>query len=446
MVFQLSILLFCTVVAAAAQATPQKIFPYAYSQDDLPNGLRVVTVPTDFPNIVAVYIVVQTGSRNEVEPGHTGFAHLFEHLMFKGTEKYSQAQYNDAIKRMGGASNAFTTNDFTCFYTVFSKEDLPTVLGMEADRFQNLKYSEAEFKTETLAVLGEYNKNASNPFSKLNEALLDTAYSTHTYKHTTMGFLKDVQDMPNQYAYSQKFFNRYYRPEYVTIIVAGDVKTKAVRDLVAKYWGAWKRGDYKPDIPVEPPQDGPRTSHVAWSGPTLPLLSVAYKGPAYDDSTKDTAALDALSYLAFSENSDLYQKLVIQEQKADALYADSPSQVDPSLFQVLARVKKAEDVEYVRGQILATVQEFREKPVDGARLDAVRKHLRYELALRMDNSETVAQVIARYVALRRTPDTMNRLFEQYAGLTPQDVQQAAVKYLTENARTIVTLDGVGAAK
>jgi len=446
MVFQLSILLFCTVVAAAAQATPQKIFPYAYSQDDLPNGLRVVTVPTDFPNIVAVYIVVQTGSRNEVEPGHTGFAHLFEHLMFKGTEKYSQAQYNDAIKRMGGASNAFTTNDFTCFYTVFSKEDLPTVLAMEADRFQNLKYSEAEFKTETLAVLGEYNKNASNPFSKLNEALLDTAYSTHTYKHTTMGFLKDVQDMPNQYAYSQKFFNRYYRPEYVTIIVAGDVKTKAVRDLVAKYWGAWKRGDYKPDIPVEPPQDGPRTSHVAWSGPTLPLLSVAYKGPAYDDSTKDTAALDALSYLAFSENSDLYQKLVIQEQKADALYADSPSQVDPSLFQVLARVKKAEDVEYVRGQILATVQEFREKPVDGARLDAVRKHLRYELALRMDNSETVAQVIARYVALRRTPDTMNRLFEQYAGLTPQDVQQAAVKYLTENARTIVTLDGVGAAK
>jgi zinc protease len=433
------------MVAATAQ-TPQKIFPYAYSQDDLPNGLRVVTIPTDFPNIVAVYIVVQTGSRNEVEPGHTGFAHLFEHLMFKGTEKYSQAQYNDAIKRMGGASNAFTTSDFTCFYTVFSKEDLPTVLAMEADRFQNLKYSEAEFKTETLAVLGEYNKNASNPFQKLNEALLDTAYSTHTYKHTTMGFLKDVQDMPNQYEYSQKFFSRYYRPEYVTIIVAGDVKTKAVRDLVVKNWGAWKRGDYKPVIPVEPPQDGPRTNHVAWNGSTLPLFAIAYKGPAYDDSTKDTAALDALSYLAFSENSELYQKLIIQDQKADALFASSPNQVDPSLFQVLARVKKADDVEYVRRQILATVQEFRDKPVDGARLDAVRKHLRYELALRMDNSETVAQVVAGYVALRRTPDTMNKLFEQYASVTPQDVQQAAVKYLTENARTIVTLDAVGVAK
>lgn len=438
------LLLLSGVTIAAAQTAPQKIFPYAYSQDDLANGLRVVTVPTDFPNIVAVYIVVQTGSRNEVEPGHTGFAHLFEHLMFKGTERYPQQQYNDAIKRMGGDSNAFTTNDFTCFYTVFSKEDLPAVLAMEADRFRNLKYSEAEFKTETLAVLGEYNKNASNPFSKLNEALLDTAYVTHTYKHTTMGFLKDVQDMPNQYEYSQKFFNRYYRPEYVTVIVAGDVKAKAVRDLVTKEWSSWKRGDYKPEIPAEPVQDGPRANHVAWSGATLPLLAIAFKGPAYNDSTKDTAALDALSYLAFSENSDLYQKLIIQEQKADALYASAPNLVDPSLFQVLARIKKTEDMDYVRDQILAAIQNFREKPVDSARLDAVRKHLRYGLALRMDNSQTVAQMVAGYVALRRTPDTMNKLYEQYAALTPQDVQQAAAKYLTENARTMVTLDAEAA--
>jgi zinc protease len=442
----LSLFLCWVVVAAAAQTPPQKIFPYAYSQDDLPNGLRVVTVPTDYPNIVAVYIVVQTGSRNEVEPGHTGFAHLFEHLMFKGTEKHSQQQYNDAIKRMGGASNAFTTNDFTCFYTVFSKEDLPAVLAMEADRFQNLKYSEAEFKTETLAVLGEYNKNASSPFSRLNETLLDTAYTTHTYKHTTMGFLKDIQDMPNQYEYSQKFFSRYYRPEYVTIVVAGDVKAKAVRDLAAKEWGAWKRGDYKPEIPVEPPQDAPRTNHVDWNGPTLALLAIAYKGPAYGDSTKETAALDALSYLAFSENSELYQKLIIQEQKADALFGSSPNQVDPSLFEILARIKKPEDVDYVREQILAAVQQFREKPVDEARLDTVRKHLRYELALRMDNSDTIAQVVAGYVALRHTPDTMNKLFEQYARLTPQDVQQAAAKYLTENTRTIVTLDSAGVIK
>src|SRR4051794_40356305 len=173
--------------AFAAQGT-QKVFPYSYSQEDLPNGLRLVTVPTDFPNIVATYIVVQTGSRNEVEPGHTGFAHLFEHLMFKGTARFPQDKYNETIRDIGASSNAFTTDDFTCYHTTFSKEDLPRVLDMEADRFQNLKYNEAEFKTETLAVLGEYNKNASSPFSKLHEVLVDTAFDKSTYKHTTMGF------------------------------------------------------------------------------------------------------------------------------------------------------------------------------------------------------------------------------------------------------------------
>ncbi len=437
----LSKLMFFACAAAAMGAQPaQKIFPYAYTQDDLPNGLRVVTVPTDYPNIVAVYIVVQTGSRNEVEPGHTGFAHLFEHLMFKGTEKYSQEQYNNAIKHMGASSNAFTTDDYTCYHTVFSKEDLPALLAMEGDRFQNLKYTQSEFKTETLAVLGEYNKNASSPFIKLNEALRDAAYTTHTYKHETMGFLKDVQDMPNQFEYSLQFFQRYYRPEYTTIIVAGDVKRNQVRDLTAKSWGAWKRGDYKPEIPAEPTQDAPRSATVAWPGPTPPLLGIAFKGPAYSDSSKDTAALDALSYLAFSENSPLYQKLIIQEQKADVLVADSPGNVDPALFEILARVKKPADVEYVRDQILTTIRGLQEKPVDDARLDTVRKHLRYEMALRMDNSDTIAQIVASYVALRRTPDTMNSLFEQYAGLTAADVQKAAAKYLVDNGRTIVTLE------
>jgi zinc protease len=428
----------CATLAFSAQG-PQKIFPYATVQEDLPNGLRLVTVPTDYPNIVATFIVVQTGSRNEVEPGHTGFAHLFEHLMFKGTEKFPPAKYNEALNRIGAASNASTSDDFTVYHTTFSKEDLETVLIMEADRFQNLKYSEPEFKTETLAVLGEYNKNSSNPFRKLNEVLTDTAFDRHTYKHNAMGFLKDIQDMPNQYDYSLKFFDRYYRPEYTTIIVVGDVKPKAVRELAGKYWAAWKHGSYKPDIPPEPPQEGPRTGHVDWPQQTLPIVTIGFKGPAYTDSSKETAALDVFSMLAFSSNSDLYQKLVIQEQRADVLNANAPSSVDPSLFTISARVKKAADLAYVQEQVLATIKTFQEKPVDAARLDAARRRLRYEVALGMDNSETIAEIVSEYVALRRSPDTMNKLFEQYAGLTPEDVRQAAARYLVESHRTIVTL-------
>src|SRR5438105_4547965 len=106
-------------VACFAAQAPQKILPYPYTQEDLPNGLRLITLETGFPNVVSVYIVVQTGSRNEVEPGHTGFAHLFEHLMFKGTEKYPPDQYDGTIRRMGAISNAYTTDDYTCYYTTF---------------------------------------------------------------------------------------------------------------------------------------------------------------------------------------------------------------------------------------------------------------------------------------------------------------------------------------
>jgi zinc protease len=444
MIPKLCLLAGCAVLAFGAQ--PGKVFPYDYSQEDLPNGLRLITVPTDYANIVANYIVVRTGSRNEVEPGLTGFAHLFEHLMFRGTEKYPPEKYNQTLNRFGASSNAFTSDDLTVFHTTFSKEDLETVLAMEADRFQHLKYAEPEFKTESLAVLGEYNKNSASPFSKLNEVLHDTAYDKHTYKHTTMGFLKDIQDMPNQYAYSLKFFDRYYRPEYTTIVVVGDVKAKAVRAMVDKYWGEWKRGSYQADIPVEPPQNGPRTGHVDWPSPTLPIVAIAFKSPAYDDATKDSAALDALAYLAFSSTSDLYQKLVVHEQKVDALSGNAPDRIDPGLFGIIARVKKVEDMDYVRDRILETVKAFQEKPVDNARLDTVRKRLRYQVALSMDNSDTIAQILSSYVALKRTPETMNKLYDQYAKLTPEDVRQAAAKILVEKGRTIVTLTGPGGAK
>ncbi|MEO7649656.1 MAG: pitrilysin family protein, partial [Bryobacteraceae bacterium] len=284
--------LFMSFLAAALAAeVPRKVFPFAYSQDDLPNGLRVVTIPTEFPNIVSLYIVVQTGSRNEVEPGKSGFAHLFEHMMFRGTERFPPPKYTAEVKRIGAAQNAYTDDDLTVYHTTFSNEDLDTMLMLEADRFQHLKYSPDIFKTETLAVLGEYNKNSADPAEKLFEVLRDTAFTRHTYKHTTMGFLKDVQDMPNQFDYSLKFFDRYYRPEYTTIIVAGDISHSKVRPMVDRYWAQWKRGSYRAGIPAEPPQTEPKTAHVDWPSPTLPWLVVAHHMPAYSDSNPDWPAL-----------------------------------------------------------------------------------------------------------------------------------------------------------
>jgi len=436
--------LVCLVLTAgsiAAVSAQVKTFPFTYTQQDLPNGLRLVTIPTDSPNLVSIYVVVQTGSRNEVEAGKSGFAHLFEHMMFRGTAKYPPEKYNQVLQRAGAASNAFTSDDLTAYYTTFSKEDLPTILAMEADRFQTLKYTPEVFKTETGAVLGEYNKNSSDPEEKLDEVLHDTAFDRHTYKHTTMGFLKDVQDMPSQYDYSLKFFDRYYRPEYTTIVVAGDVDPKNVRALVDQYWGGWKRGSYHPDIPVEPAQQGARENHIDWPSPTLPLIDIAFHGPAYSDTSKEWAALDALATLAFSRNSDLYEKLVVREQKVDMLAANMAQSVDPNLWEVEARVKNASDLPYVRAQILETIKRFQDQPVAADKLDAAKNRRRYAFTMGLDNSQSVAAAVARYVALRRSPDTIDKLYSLYSQLTPADIQAAARKYLTENNRTIVTLTG-----
>jgi zinc protease len=425
---------------AAGAGASGKLFPYAYSIDDLPNGLRLVTVPTDYPNMVALYTVVRAGSRDEVEPGKSGYAHLFEHLMFRGSENYTPEQRDALLKRAGADSNASTNQDRTTYYVVFSNEDLEDVLKAEADRFQRLKYTQPAYKTESLAVLGEYNKNSSAPTQRLDEALYETAFTHHTYAHTTMGYLKDVQDMPNQYAYSLDFYKRFYRPEYVTVVIVGDVTRDRALELTTKYFGGWARGNYVPSIPAEPPQTEARTAHVDWPSPTLPWLAVAFKGPAYSDEVKDKAALDLLSEIAFGRNSDLYRRLVLEQQKVDQLNVDFGNHPDPELFTAVARIKKQEDAENVREQVLETFARFTREQVDQSKLDATRSRMRYGFALRMNSSPAIAAALAPYILLRRTPDTIDKLFALYQQITPQDIQMTAAKYFTDSHRTIVTLD------
>ena len=442
-------LLLCLPALALAQgrsrgggkkaAPPRKIFPYAYTIDDLPNGLRLVTVPTDYPNLVALYIVVSTGSRNEIEAGKSGYAHLFEHLMFRGSENYTPEQRDLILKKAGASSNAYTSDDRTVYHEVFSKEDLDAVLKLEADRFQYLKYPEANYKTETRAILGEYNKNSASPTSKLFEVLRETAFKTHTYAHTTMGYIKDIEDMPNQYQYSLDFYKRYYRPEYTTITIVGDVTRQRALSLVKQYFSNWERGSYVPDIPAEPAQDAPREATVDWPNPTLPYIVVAFRTPAYSDTDKDKIALDLLSSIAFGENSDLYQRLVIKEQKTDFISAGAEDHKDQELFAAFARVKDEKDVPYVRQQILDTFKRYTTEPVSQQDLDNTRSRFRYGFAQAMNSSEAIAGALAPYIALRRTPETINKVFALADAVTPEDIRAAARRYFTDNNRTVVTL-------
>jgi len=437
--FLLLSLVFCLPLFALAQQKSRKLFPYDYNLDDLPNGLRLVTVPTDYPNLIALYIVVATGSRNEVEPGKSGYAHLFEHLMFRGSKNFSAQARDEILKLAGADSNAYTTDDRTVYREVFSKEDLAKILELEADRFQHLQYEPDAYKTETRAVLGEYNKNSADPEEKLYEMLRATAYKRHTYSHTTMGFIEDIEDMPNQFDYSWEFYRRYYRPEYTTVVIAGDVKREQPVALVSKFFGSWKRGNYIPDIPREPNQNEPLEASVDWPSATLPLLYVAFRGPAYSDESKEHAALDLLAPIAFGENSDLYQKLVLKEQKVESLDYTFASRMDPELFFVSAKVKNEKDLGDVRQQILETFQRFAKELTTQEKLDQTRSRLRYRFALSLDSSEAIAAALAQYIALRRTPETIDKLYSLYDQITPQDIRDAASRYFVDNNRTIVML-------
>jgi zinc protease len=416
------------------------ILPYKATETTLANGLKVIVVPTGFPNIVSIQIPVQTGSRNEVEPGKSGFAHFFEHMMFRGTKRFSSDRYQEVVSRTGARQNAYTTDDYTNYHTTFAKEDLETLLDIEADRFMNLEYSEEGFKTEARAVLGEYNKNSADPLTKLIEVQRENAYTTHTYRHTTMGFVADIENMPNQFDYSRAFFDRWYRPEYTTVIVAGDVEPDAVVKLVEKYWSEWKVGGGTTiTIPPEPPHTAPVVVHVPWSSPTLPWVTVGFHAPAFSAVEKDYAALDTLLDLSFGETSDLYQRLVEREQVVDEFFPYLPSCTDPGLATIMARLKRPEDSIMVRDAICETIAKLRNEPVAEERLEDAKSHARYAFARTLDNSESIAATLARFARFERRYDTLNELFRITATLTPTDLQTAATRYLSDENMVITTL-------
>jgi zinc protease len=423
----------------ASGETKSRIFDMPYLMRELDNGLRVIIVKTDYPDIVTVQIPVQTGSRNEIEAGKSGFAHFFEHMMFRGTEKYPADIYLDILKKAGAENNAFTTDDFTNYHITFTKPDLEKMIEIEADRFQNLKYSESNFRTEALAVKGEYLKNYSNPLMKAYERTRALGFGTHPYGHTTMGFIEDIEAMPDQMAYSQEFFERWYRPEYTSVVIVGDVDPDETFRQVEKYWAGWERGTYVADIPKEPAPTGPVYEHVQWDGDTQPWLFVAFRGPAYEPTAKDMPAMDLVSSIYFSDSSDLYQKLVIEDQSVDQLNTDFSDSKDPNLLLVYARLTDQAYAADVEAAINSTFARARTELVAVGRVNETKSRLRYSFTSRLDSSGGIGSILANFVQFQRTPETINEVYRTYESLTAEDIRTYANKYFADTSRVTVSL-------
>ena len=427
--------------------------------ESLPNGLRVVLVPWASPGIVAYYSLVRVGSRDEVEAGHTGFAHFFEHMMFRGTEAHSGDEYAALLNGVGADGNAFTTSDYTCYTLVAPTAALPLVVELESDRFQHLSYAEPAFRTEAGAVRGEYQVWSSDPSQPMWEALGELAFREHTYRHTTIGYLADVEAMPGYYDYSRDFFRRFYTPDDVTVLIVGDFDADAALAVVRERYGSWRGRRARSAVPVEPePTEGGRRD-LTWTGPVSPQMYVGWRTPAFvtegrgrgaaaarSASLRDTAALQLVYLYAFAESSPLYQRLVVNERQALDLSTGLGEQSrDPGLFLVMAELTEAGSFDGVLAALQAELDAIGRGEVDAARLGTARSHLFGSMVMALETPASVAGFLAGHLAVAPDLDTVRAYLTALAEVGPEDLARVARQYLTASRRFTVTMSPGGAS-
>jgi zinc protease len=443
------LLLLLLLLGAALPATAQprdEAFPYPMKVERLPNGLTVVRVPFHSPGLVAYYSLVRVGSRNEVEPGKTGFAHFFEHMMFKGTKKHPEGERDRIVATYGFDDNAFTTDDFTLYVTYGPTAGLDALIELEADRFRNLEYSEASFRTEALTVLGEYHKNEARPELKMEERLLGTTFQQHTYRHTTLGFYEDIKAMPGAYAYSRTFFERWYTPDNTLIFIVGDFDDAAVMEQLREHYGPWDRKRAEIAIPTEPPQKEKRTVHLDWPSATLPRHVLAWHTPAGSLTTPSAAIQSVLVPYLVGPTSPLYKELVLERQLAESLGSDYYPHRDPHLFTLAATLKSEEGRAAVDAALAQAVREVASGKVDAERVKAIQSNIRYGLLMNLETSRDVADQLSWYAGIFGTPDGLSRHLQNISRVQPEQLVAFAKRYLVDSNLTVLTLTPANGGK
>jgi zinc protease len=425
------------VATGAVAAT--EIFPWPVDHRVLDNGLRVTVVPMPSEGVVALGVWMDVGSRNEVDAGRTGFAHFFEHLMFHGTETMSAADRERELLRLGADSNAWTWLDETVYHLVLPSEGLDRALAMEADRFTALSLTEEGVRREAGAVYGEYRKGQANPDQLLYEKLQATAYGVHTYRHDTIGLEADIADMPTAFAYSSAFFDRWYRPEHAHVLVVGDADPEQAHAAVARAFAGWERGGATPRMPaVEPEQKGERRVEVPWTGEVAPRLSLAWKIPAHDATSTDTAALELAAEMLRAETGDLKRVLVRERRLAFDVGVWRDATVDPGLFRIDVELRNAADLPEAEQTVRSIVGALATS-LDAAALEAVRTARTYGTLTSLTDPLTVLELVGSASRRGGDPSALDRWLTSLGTVTPDQVASAVRSHLTDSHLTVATL-------
>ena len=425
-------------VVAGAAAPPHGAFPYPIHQRTLENGVQVVFVPQPTPGLVAYFTLLRVGSRNEVEPGRSGFAHFFEHLTFRGTKAHSGDDWNRITSSLGLESNAFTDDDLTAYWLAGPSSALPTIVELEADRFMNVDFGEDDFKVESRAVLGELLKDMASPDFKVQEAGRDLAFTRHTYKHTTMGFEKDVRSMPGGYQYALELYRRFYRPDNATVLVVGDFDEEEVFELVRRHYGPWRGKGEAPRVEPEPPQTQERQARLSWATPILPRVWTIWHAPGADDLDA-TAAQLLLWPLLFGRPSRLYRDLVLDRHLVEDMGGEFQPHRDPYLFGVELVLKGTDAEAPARAAIDRAIADVAAGKIDERLLADVKANVLATLVMQSDTPYRTGVWLAYYTALQGDPGYLDAVMSRVERVTGDDLVRFARRWLVPHNRTTVVV-------
>jgi zinc protease len=439
----MKLLLFLVMTAVQAAAPPQTS-PAAQidvqpptlkiEQAALDNGMKIVVAEDHARPILNLQVWYHVGSKNERE-GRTGFAHLFEHMMFRGSKNVGPEEHMRLVREAGGVVNAYTSFDQTVYWQTVPSNYLERMIWLEADRMASLVVNEENFKKEREVVKEERRLRFENPpYGLLAEVLIDATFQVYPYKHMPIGSMDDLNKAT--VADVKEFFDTFYVPDNATLVVVGDVDAKQVVALARKHFGPLAKS--KKPIPrvtvTEPPQTEPRELTRAFNNVPLPAVASAYELPPLGHP--DVYALQIASdILSSGQSSRLYRRLVYEEQIAVGAAGQGIFLEGPSIFFAFGIANQGKDVKQVAASLYDVIEGMKKAPVTDEELAKAKNQAISRFVMGRQTAQEKADALGAAAVLRGDPEKFNTELANYQKVTAADVQRVCAKYLVNTNET-----------
>jgi len=415
---------------------PGKSFDVAFKEFTLKNGLRVILSEDHSAPTYSICVTYNVGSRDE-RPGRTGFAHLFEHMMFQGSDNVGKGEHFILVLNNGGSANGTTNADRTNYFQTLPANQLELGLFLEADRMRSLKINQANFDNQRQTVQEERRQSYDNrPYGKSYEAVIETAYDNFAYKHSTIGSMEDLNAAMVRDA--AEFFHTYYAPNNAVLSLVGDFNTDVALRLVKKYFESISSQPPPPAVDTsEPEQKGERRKSMEDAFAQAPRIDIVYKVPP--GNAPDSYALKIVGeVLSGGLSARLHQKLVKEREMALSVSAGPDERRGPSLFWISIMARPNVNLTELEGLVYKELDRIKVEPIGDWELDKIRMQVRRRQSQGFYSTRTRANTLGQYAVYYNDPSLINSMQVKLSQVTKADVQRVAATYLKETNRTVVT--------